>query len=208
MPTQHTSQGGSGYPPRSRSCHGNRHADCGHLLGVARRWDARPAVLLCLCTCHSGCALAGRLPLVTREVWQAQCICPGTDLAAGKLDEAERDAPDFGDFQRQWRERRERSARQSQQRRAARREAKREAFEAARAAGAGKSRAQIREIYVAELRARGLALPSDLVLDATADAIARNREKFSVVYSARVLAELSRDFKKLFSRHDPWSADS
>ena len=143
------------------------------------------------------------MPLVTREVWQARCVCPGTDLAAGKLDEAERDGQDFGDFERRWQERRERSARESQQRRAA----KREAFTAARAAGAGKSRAQIREIYVAELRARGLSLPSDLVLDATADAIARNREKFSVIYSARVLAELGRDFRKLFSRHDPWSAD-
>ncbi len=76
----------------------------------------------------------------------------------------------------------------------------RAAQEATRAAAAGKSRAQIREIYVAELRARSLTVPSDLVLDATADAIARNREKFSVVYSARVLAELGWDFGKLLSR--------
>jgi hypothetical protein len=53
---------------------------------------------------------------------------------------------------------------------------------------------------VAELRARGLTLPSGLVLDATADAIARNREKFSAAYSARVAAELGRDLWKLLSR--------
>lgn len=53
---------------------------------------------------------------------------------------------------------------------------------------------------MAELRGRGLTIPSDLVLDAYADAIARNREKFSVVYSVRVLAELGRDFRKILSR--------
>lgn len=49
----------------------------------------------------------------------------------------------------------------------------------------------------------GLAIPSDLVLDAYADAIARNREKFPVVYSVRVLAEMGRDFRKLFSHLGP-----
>jgi hypothetical protein len=56
---------------------------------------------------------------------------------------------------------------------------------------------------VAELRVRGLTIPSDLVLDATADAVARNRDKFSVAYSVRVLAEMGRDFRKLFSHHGP-----
>jgi hypothetical protein len=50
------------------------------------------------------------------------------------------------------------------------------------------------------LRARGQAVPSDLVLDATADAIARNREKLSVAYLARVLAELGWGTAKLLSR--------
>src|SRR5271169_5665829 len=104
MPTYyHTSEDGPGGPPRSRSCTGGRHADCGHLGSVARSWAARPAVLLCYCTCHSQCPLAGRLPLVAREIWQAQCICPGTDLATDKLDEAEREeTPDFADFEREW----------------------------------------------------------------------------------------------------------
>jgi hypothetical protein len=162
-------------------------------------------VLLCLCTCHSDCRLADRLPLVTREIWQAQCVCPGTGQAAGKLDEAEQEeVPDFAEFERQWHERRANSGQESRQRRAA----SREAFEAARAASTGKNRAEIREIYVAELRARGLAIPSGLVLDAYADAIARNRDKFSVPYSVRVLAEMGRDFRKLFSHLGPWRADN
>jgi hypothetical protein len=160
----------------------------------------RPSVLLCPCTCHSECPLVNRLPLVTREVWPAQCACPGADLAAAKLDEAEQEeAPDFAEFERQRQERLARSARESQQRRAARREA----FEATRAASTGKNRAEIRQIYMAELRARGLTFPSDLVLDATADAVARDRDKFSVTYSVRVLAEMGRDFRKLFSRPGP-----
>jgi hypothetical protein len=74
----------------------------------------------------------------------------------------------------------------------------REAFESTRAAASGKGHAEIREIYLAELRARGLALPSDLVLDANADAIARNRDKFTPSYSVRVLAELGRDFRERY----------
>ena len=111
-----------------------------------------PAALLCLCTCHSGCPLAGRLPLVTREVWQGRCTCPGAGLAAAKLEEAEEqdEVPDFAEFERQWQERQASQSRESQRRRAARREA----FAATRAASAGKTRAAIRQIYIAELRAR------------------------------------------------------
>ncbi len=192
------SEGGPGWPFRSRSCMTGAHEDCGHLGHIGRAlWDGgQPALVLCRCGCHSACALAGRLPFVSRAIWVGLCTCPGTELAEGKLDEAEREAPDFPDVERLLRERREKRARERQEERAAMREAR----EATRAAAAGKSRAQIRAIYVAELRERGLAVPSDLVLDATADAIARNREKFSVAYSARVLAELGRDFGKLLSR--------
>jgi hypothetical protein len=63
----------------------------------------------------------------------------------------------------------------------------------------GKGRAHVREVYVAELRARGLIVPSDLVLDAVADAIARNRDNISAVYTARVLAEMGRDFREALS---------
>ena len=61
------------------------------------------------------------------------------------------------------------------------------------------SRKEIREIYVEELRAQGLAIPSDILLEAHADAIARNRDKFSPAYSVRLLAEMGRDVRKLLS---------
>jgi hypothetical protein len=50
---------------------------------------------------------------------------------------------------------------------------------------------------VAELQARGLTIPPDLMLDAYADAMARNSDKISAVYSVRLLAEMGRDAGKL-----------
>jgi hypothetical protein len=96
----------------------------------------------------------------------------------------------------------ERLLREQQDKRAREQQQEREAREATRTAAEGKSRGQIREIYVGELRARGLTVPSGLVLDATADAIARNREKFSMVYSARLVAKAGRDLWKLRQRSD------
>jgi hypothetical protein len=86
------------------------------------------------------------------------------------------------------------------------RAARRQAFDAARAAGAGRTRQQIREIYQAELRSRGLPLPSDLLLDAYSDMIARNRQKMSLRFAARVLAEMGKDFNK--AREASWHPDS
>jgi hypothetical protein len=189
-------EGGPGWPFRSRSCVSGAHESCGHLgHGSMLSHDGRLVLMLCRCDCHAACALATGVPLVPQAIWVGLCTCPGTELAEARLAEAEREAPDFPDVERM-RERREERARERQAERAA----GRAAWEAARAAADGKSRAQAREVYVAELRARGLAVPSDLVLDAAADAIARNREKFSVSYSARVLAGLGRDFAKLLSR--------
>jgi hypothetical protein len=52
--------------------------------------------------------------------------------------------------------------------------ARREAFLAARRAATGKSRDEIRELYVAELRSRGLEPPSEPFLAATVEHIAGN----------------------------------
>ena len=189
-------EGGPGSLFRSRLCVSEAHESCGHLgRGRMLSHDGRLVLMLCRCGCHSACALATGLPLVSEAIWVGLCTCPGTELAEARLAEAEREAPDFPDVERM-RERREERARERQAERAA----GRDAWEAARAAAGGKSRAQAREVYVGELRARGVAVPSDLVLDAAADAIARDREKFSVAYSARVLAGLGRDFVKLLSR--------
>jgi hypothetical protein len=191
-------QDGPGGPFWSRSCLAGAHGECGHLghIGFGPGDGGRPAVtlMLCRCRCHSACALDGRL-LVSRSIWVGLCDCPGTGLAEDRIDQAAREAPDFPDREhllRKQRERQDRRAYEQQQTRAA----MRAAWEATRAAAAGKSRAQIRESYVAELLARGVTVPSGLVLDAVADAIARNRDKISVVYGARVLAELGLDFWK------------
>jgi hypothetical protein len=132
---------------------------------------------------------------VSRVIWVGLCTCPGTELAEALLDEAAARASEFPDMDRLTREHMQQRARERQEKRAA----TRAAWEATRAAAAGKSHAQVREIYVAELRKRGLPIPSDLMLDATADAIAHGRDKFSVVYSARLLADLGREFGKLLS---------
>jgi hypothetical protein len=50
--------------------------------------------------------------------------------------------------------------------------ARKEAFDAARASAPGKSREEIRQLFEAELRARGLKIPPDDMLDAEVDAIA------------------------------------
>ena len=192
MPGYQAPQDGPDGEFRSRSCVTGAHEDCGHLgfVGSVLRVGGRPPLVLCRCGCHLACTLAGRLG-VSHSTWVGLCDCPGTELAEDRIDQAARDAPDFPDFERLLRERRQERARERLQ--------EREAREATRAAAAGKSRGQIREIYVGELRARGLTVPSGLVLDATADAISRNRDKLSAAYSARIVAELGRGLWKLLS---------
>jgi hypothetical protein len=82
------------------------HVDCGHLgsFGFGFWNGGRPMLLLCKCRCHQACALATGLPLVSRAIWVGLCTCPGTELAEDRLDEAEREAPDFSDVERRARE--------------------------------------------------------------------------------------------------------
>jgi hypothetical protein len=93
------------------------------------------------------------------KVWRESCTCPGADAERHRLDDGVSDPPDFGEL-------REEARRRSR--------ARREAFEATRARAAGKSREEIRKMYVAELRARGLKVPEDPVLEAVADRITGN----------------------------------
>jgi hypothetical protein len=55
-----------------------------------------------------------------------------------------------------------------------RQQARREAFNAAKAKAAGKSHEQVKEIYMAELRARNQEVPSPEALDAQVAAIGGN----------------------------------
>ena len=110
---------------------------------------------------------------VGEQTWREWCICPGAT-------EAERTRraqfPDFAEV-------RARSRQDSQ--------SQREAFQAARANAAGKSREETRDLYLAELRSRGLEIPPDELLDATVDTFTGNYRT-----SARLFARSVIDFWK------------
>ena len=57
-------------------------------------------------------------------------------------------------------------------------QSRREAFKAAQASAVGKDREQLKDLYVAELRARGLKIPDDEVLDAAVEAHMREVGNF------------------------------
>lgn len=71
-------------------------------------------------------------------------------------------------------------------------EARREAFHAAQAKAAGRSREEIRDIYLSELRSRGLKMPPEDALDAKVDAIAGDYRA-----AARLMGRTLRDLAKL-----------
>ena len=116
---------------------------------------------LCPCDCHSPCpvTVATKRVTVPLKTWYTTCTCPGADGERHSLDEA---GLEVGDFSEVWQDARRRAR------------ARKEAFAAARARAAGKSRAEIRDIYVEELRARGLKVPADRILDATVEHITGN----------------------------------
>jgi hypothetical protein len=107
MARYYPSGGEPGAPFRSRSCMAGTHVECGHVgsIGYGFCNGGSPMLLLRRCSCHPSCALAGRLPLVSRAIWVGLCTCPGTDLAEDRLDQAERVAPDFSEVERRIRER-------------------------------------------------------------------------------------------------------
>jgi hypothetical protein len=121
------------------------------------------------------------------KAWYTSCTCPGAEQERQHLDEAGIEVRDFSEL-------REEARRRSKARRAA--------FEAARACAAGKSREEIREIYVAELRARDLKIPADPVLDAAVERIKGNPLPAarvlgeSLVQMGKGLYELSRLFRQ------------
>jgi hypothetical protein len=97
---------------------------------------------------------------VPLTVWQQLCPCPG-----GQSKRAWKEDPD-----EPWpgaKEAREREERRSR----ARREASKQAFRATRDAAPGKSREEIKDLYVAELRARGQEVPTGPLLEADIDAV-------------------------------------
>ena len=123
-------------------------------------YPSQRVVGLCVCQCHSSCPVTIRREVMPLRAWRGLCTCPGVEdylAGRGELDWDQAVVPDYGEHEaqqrRNWLERRE-------------------ALDVVRAGAAGMSREQIRDMYVAELRARGLEVPPDALLNAQAALIA------------------------------------
>ena len=155
-----------GQASKSQACRRDAHSDCAHLAGVGggfnpRRLRPEFGAGLCPCACHLHCPVAtsGKRLTVPLEAWRESCTCPGAEQVRRRLDDAGVEFPDFGEM---WEDARRRSR------------SRKEAFESAGARAVGKTRDEIREIYVAELSARGLKVPGRDVLDAVVERITGN----------------------------------
>jgi hypothetical protein len=171
---------------RNQACLDDQHDGCPHvrdagvmgftprgiLLGVALDF----AVGLCKCECHASCPISGRRISIPSREWHDSCSCPGAQAKRDLWALAGIGVPDF-------REKKAEVQRESRLRR--------EAFDAVRARAAGRSRAEIRDLYEDELRARGVRIPADEVLDAKADAIAGDYRS-SVRMAGSAVADLAK----------------
>lgn len=139
---------------RTESCDEGAHDRCPHYSGKGTVFSpldrrVKSGMLLCPCSCHSDCPVHtsdGPWP-VPMKSWYESCTCPGGGLERQRLAEV-------GWEPRELTREAEREAEAEERRRKAR--ARKEAFNAARVRAAGKNQDEIREIYAAELRARGL----------------------------------------------------
>lgn len=170
-PQLHASAVGSGMPDRmadesgrgfwTPACHRGTHDECPHVRGYGgeihpRRLRLETVGLLCQCDCHSSCPIDSKQMAAHEQTWHESCTCPGA-TEAERIRRAQ--LPDFAEL---W----AKSGRDSQ--------SQREAFQATQASAAGKSREEIRDLYLAELRSRGLEIPPDELLDATVDTLTGN----------------------------------
>jgi len=148
---------------RSSLCASGRHEECGH-VGLSFRQYLPPhrlqsTILLCRCSCHVACPVTGwrQVPLTA---WHELCACLGDKPQRAWKEDV--DDP--------WPGAREEWERQGSARRD-RKRARKQAYEAAREAAAGKSRDQVRQIYLDELQARGQDPPPAPLLEAQIDAL-------------------------------------
>jgi hypothetical protein len=140
-------------------------------------------IVLCRCDCHEVCSLTGweHVPLTA---WQELCECPGAAFQRTWKEDIDDPWPGA-------REQRERRWREEQQRK----EARHQAFQAAAEAAAGKTRRQVRELYLAELRARGVPNPmNDDLLEAEVDAMMRHPLR-ALARFAHAMHKLTREEK-------------
>ena len=151
---------------RTEHCNRGAHADCPHFSGMGGglnilRLRPEAGAEMCPCSCHSSCPAtpAGKRLTVPWKTWHTSCTCPGAEQERSRMDEA---GIGFPDFSEKYQEARHRSHQ------------RKEALHATQARAAGQSRAEIREIYIAELRARDLRVPPEHILDALVERITGN----------------------------------
>ena len=153
---------GSGIPAtgRSRACADDAHRACGHVSFACPRVPGHrpePAIVLCQCPCRKACTLGRRKGTVPATVWR-RCACPGAEHARTTQGDPGEALPGFEEFRETYKS-------ESWQRS----EARREAFNAALGAASRKTGDEIRNLYIAELRARGMEIPPEPLLAAAVD---------------------------------------
>lgn len=152
------------------ACLRGGHVECPHGFGSVAGFYRTALtfgdeVVLCTCECHVPCPVSGKrrllsgLVTVSARTWRDSCTCPGSEAVRAQWERLGYSPLDRGELFTE--------ARRRQQ-------AQREAFDAAKAHSAGKSREEVRELYVAELRARGEEPPDSEALDAAVAAITGN----------------------------------
>jgi len=133
------------------ACGSGSHDRCTHRKpsekGFPKRLRDGFKIALCGCDCHAACPLTGQADVTDRE-WETSCSCPGAQLPR--------------DFYRNRREDDQRL---------------RAAAVAVQAESAGKTRTQIRELLINELKTGPGPLPSSDDLDFAVDYIARSAEQ-------------------------------
>jgi hypothetical protein len=132
-------------------CGSGRHGRCTHRnpteQGFPRRLRDGFKITLCGCDCHAECPLTGHADASDRE-WEQACSCPGAQVPRNFY----------------------RARREGDQR-------LRTAADAVQAQAVGKTRPEIRQLVINELRTGSGPLPSSDNLDFAVDHIARSAEQ-------------------------------
>jgi hypothetical protein len=138
----------------SPACVEGMHEECGHWHGAGsafsfRRLRREGFTILCRCDCHSSCPVTSEKNTVADQAWRQSCTCPGAEAVRRMRDEFGILPFDFRDLRGMWAKSRNELR------------SRREAFKAAQASAAGQDREQLKDLYAAELRARGLKMPGE-----------------------------------------------
>jgi hypothetical protein len=133
----------------SPACLEGMHEECGHWQGCGGAFSSRRLrrvgfTILCRCDCHSSCPVTNEEHTAGDQAWRRSCTCPGAEAVRRIRDEFGVQPFGVRDLREMW----------AKSRNGLR--SRREAFKAAQASAAGQDREQLKELYVAELRARGL----------------------------------------------------